>query len=73
MQGHSLCLRKKHLFYSNHEHKLDKHNRCHGLEFEDMVIPREDFKGQHFPYGSILDYFLRRNTRYNAVLFATIS
>lgn len=56
MQGHTLFLRKKHLFYSNHEHILDKKNKCHGLEFEDMVIPREDFKGQHFPYGSFLEF-----------------
>lgn len=53
--GHKLKLDQPHLFYSNHECYLDKKNKCHGLEFDDMILPREGFIGQHFPYRSFLE------------------
>ena len=56
IKGHDLNLNVNHLFYSNHDCFLDKKNKCHGLEFKDMIIPRSDFKGQHFPYRSFLEF-----------------
>ena len=55
-RGYRLDLPVSHLFYSNHECLLDKNVSCHGLKFADMIIPRNDFKGQHFPFGSILEF-----------------
>lgn len=56
LKGHNLSLNVNHLFYSNHDCRLDKKNKCYGLEFEDLIVPRENFKGQHFPYRSFLEF-----------------
>ena len=56
--GHNLILNVPHLFYSNHECYLDekKKYKCHDVEFEDLVLPGKNYKGQYFPYRSFIEY-----------------
>ena len=54
--GYNLSINVSHLFYSNHDSWLDKKNKCHDVKFEDLVLPGVNFKGQHFPYRSFIEY-----------------
>ena len=54
--GFNLSNVTTHCFYSNHKCSLDNKKKCHDVFFEDLVIPGSNFKGQHFPFRSFIEY-----------------